>query len=148
MECFDFNQSVDCSTHNKGHILDLVISNGFFLSQLSTIDLGLSDNLAISFDIDIPVAYTASSRILRYRKWRSVDPSDFSAFIDSSLSSFSPSDPLDTNISMLNYVRLSGLDLFTPQKSHSVSFLCPAPWYNEDLCMISYHKMEGRWHLS
>lgn len=45
--CFDLNQFVDCPTHSKGHTIDLVISNGSFVSQLSTSDLGLSDLLAI-----------------------------------------------------------------------------------------------------
>lgn len=53
LECFDLNQFVDRSTHNRGHILDLVISSGSLVSQLSTIDLGLSDHLAIFFLICI-----------------------------------------------------------------------------------------------
>ena len=64
LECFGLYQLFDCTTHHKGHILDLVISNGSFVSQLSTIDLGLSDHLAVFFDMHIPVANTASSRIL------------------------------------------------------------------------------------
>ncbi len=51
LECFELNQFVDCFTHNKGHILDLVISSGSLVSQLSTFDLGLSDHLAIFFDL-------------------------------------------------------------------------------------------------
>lgn len=147
--CFGLNQFVDCTTHNKGH-LDLVISNGSFVSGLSTIDLGLSDHLAIFFDMHIPIANTASSRTLTYRKWRSVDPSDFSVFIDSSLSCFTPSDPLEKRVSMLNSALLSGLDLFAPQKSRSVSFVRPAPWYNEDLRMMktSCRRMERMWRHS
>lgn len=150
LECFGLIQSVDCSTHNKGHILDLVISNGSFVSKLSTVELGLSDHLALFFDMHIPVANTASSRILTYRKWRSIDSSDFSVFINSSLSSFSSSDPLETKVSMLNSVLSSGLDLFAPQKSRSVSFARPAPWYNEDLRTMktSCRKMERRWRCS
>lgn len=136
--------------HSDGHILDLVISNGSFVSGMSATDLGLSDHLAIFFDMHIPVANTASSRILTYRKWRSVDPSDFSVFIDSSLSCFTPSDPLEKRVSMLNSALLSGLDLFAPQKSRSVSFVRPAPWYNEDLRMMktSCRRVERRWRIS
>ncbi len=94
------NQFVDCFTHNKGHILDLVISSGSLVSQLSTVDLGLSDHLAIFFDLYLPGANISSSRIVTYRKWRSIELSDFSVFIDSSLSSFSSSDPLETKVSV------------------------------------------------
>lgn len=73
LECFDLNQLVDCPTHNKGHTLDLVISNGSFVSQLYTSDLGLSDHLSIVFNIELPDINTISSRILNYRKWRSID---------------------------------------------------------------------------
>lgn len=71
-ECFDLIQFVDCFTHNKGHILDLLISSGSLVSQLSTIDLGLSDHLAISFDLYLPGANISSSRIVTYRKGRSM----------------------------------------------------------------------------
>ncbi len=66
LECFDLNQFVDCFTHNKGHILDLVISSGSLVSQLSTVDLGLSDHLAIFFDLYLPGANISSSRIVTY----------------------------------------------------------------------------------
>lgn len=38
LECFDLKQHVDCSTRIKGQTLDLVISNGSFLSQFSVMD--------------------------------------------------------------------------------------------------------------
>ncbi len=144
LECFDLNQFGDCFTHNKGHILDLLISSGSLVSQLSTVDLGLSDHLAIIFDLCLPGAYISSSRIMTYRKWRSIE---LSVFIDSSLSSFSSFDPLETKVSMLNSVLLSGLDTFAPQKSRSVSFVRPAPWYNDDLRMMktSCRKVASFW---
>lgn len=49
LECFDLKQLVDCSTHIKGHTLDLVISNESFLLQFSSLDLGLSDHFSIFF---------------------------------------------------------------------------------------------------
>ncbi len=67
-ECFELNQLVDCPTHNKGHTLDLVISNGSFVSQLSTSDLGLSDHQAVFFNMELPDIYTTSSPIINYRK--------------------------------------------------------------------------------
>ncbi len=33
LDCFDLKQLVDCPTHIKGHTLDLVITNGTFLSH-------------------------------------------------------------------------------------------------------------------
>lgn len=124
---------MDCSTHDKGHTLDLVIPNGSFVSQLSTSDLALSDHRAVFFNMELPDMITSTSRIINYRKWKSIEPSDFSDFIDSFLSCDSLSDDLDDNVSMLNSVLLSGLDTLAPLKSRSVSFARSAPWYNDDL---------------
>jgi len=52
-----------------------------------------------------------------------------SVFIDSSLNCFTSFDPLEKRVSMLNSVLLSGLVLFAPQKSGSISIVSPAPWY-------------------
>lgn len=87
LECFDLNQFVDRPTHNKGHILDLVISSGSLVSQLF-------------FYLYLPGASISSSHIVTYRKWRSIELSDFSVFIDSTLSGFSSSDPLETKVSV------------------------------------------------
>ncbi len=123
LECFDLNQFVDCFTHNKGHILDLVISSGSLVSQLSTVDLGLSDHLAIIFDLYLPGAYISSSRIMTYRKWRSIELSDFSVFIDSSLSSFSSFDPLETKVSMIKFCSLVWPGYFCSSKV-TLCFIC------------------------
>lgn len=71
---------------------------------------------------------------VNYRKWKSIGLPDFSAFIESSLRGFSPSDPLEDNISLLNTVLLSGLDSFAPIKSRSVAFVWSVSWYNVELC--------------
>ncbi len=91
LDCFDLKQLVDCPTHIKGHTLDLVITNGTFLSQLSSSDFGLSDHLAILFNVDLSHLNMPLSRTVNYRKWKSIDVPDFSAFVDSSLSYFLPS---------------------------------------------------------
>ncbi len=63
------------------------------------------------------------SRTVNYRKWKSIDLPGFSAFVDSSLSGFSPSDSLEDNISLLNTVLSSGLDSCAPMKSRTVAFV-------------------------
>ncbi len=72
LKCFELNQLVDCPTYNKGHTLDIVISNGSFVSQLSTSDLGLPDHRAVFFNMELPDINTSSSRIINYRSL--VDP--------------------------------------------------------------------------
>ncbi len=80
----------------------------------------------------------------------SVAPTDFSDFIDSSLSCVSLSDDLDDKVSMLNSVLLSGLDTLAPLKSRSVSFVRSALWYHDALRAMKAlcRKMERRWRMS
>ncbi len=145
-ECFDLKQLVDCPTHIKGHTLDLVITNGSFLSQLSSSDFGLSDHLAILFNVDLSHLNMPLSRTVNYRKWKSIDVPGFSAFADSSLSCFLPSDPLEDKIYLLNTVLSSGLDSFAPMKSRTVAFVRAAPWYTDELRLMkaACRKLERR----
>lgn len=46
LECFSLSQAVNGPTHNKGHTLDLVITNGSSVSQTLSIDVRLSDGVA------------------------------------------------------------------------------------------------------
>ncbi len=88
LDCFDLKQLVDCPTHIKGHTLDLVIINGTFLSQLFSSDIGLSDHLAILFNVDLSHMNMPLPRTVNYGEWKSIDLPGFSAFVDSSLSCF------------------------------------------------------------
>ncbi len=80
------------------------------------------------------------SRTVNYRKWKSIDVPDFSAFVDSSLSCFLPSDT----------VLSSGLDSFAPMKSRTVAFVRSAPWYTDELRLMkaACRKLERRWRIS
>ncbi len=42
LDCFNLKQLISGPTHNKGHTLDLVIANDAIVSQLSSVDIGLS----------------------------------------------------------------------------------------------------------
>ncbi len=44
LDCFNLKQLISGPTHNKGHTLDLVIVNDAIVSQLSSVDIGLSDH--------------------------------------------------------------------------------------------------------
>ncbi|XP_071754179.1 uncharacterized protein LOC139910701 [Centroberyx gerrardi] len=51
LNCFNFTQHVNFPTHSRGHIVDLVCSTGLHIRNLSSIDLTISDYLAIILDI-------------------------------------------------------------------------------------------------
>jgi len=45
----NFNQHVSSSTHNRGHILDLLINFGLSATVSSVVDVGLSDHHCVFF---------------------------------------------------------------------------------------------------
>lgn len=54
LDNFGLSQHVTHSTHNKGHILDLVISKGLNISVVVVTDVALSDHYCVSFKITTP----------------------------------------------------------------------------------------------
>src|SRR4029434_922505 len=61
---FNIIQHVDFPTQKKGHTLDLVCTAGITISNLTSIDLTISDHLAITLDIDIPTPYVRQNRTI------------------------------------------------------------------------------------
>ncbi len=78
LDCFNFSQLVTCPTHCKGHTLDLVLTNGSFASQLSSVDIGLSDHSAVLFDLELHRPSVRTPRTVTFRKWKSIDQTAFS----------------------------------------------------------------------
>ena len=63
LDTFELSQHVKEATHCKGHTLDLVITKGLNVSDLSVTDPSLSDNFCVFFNISfIPDIQT------KYRK--------------------------------------------------------------------------------
>ncbi len=89
LDCFNLKQLISGPTHNKGHTLDLVFANDAIVSQLSSVDIGLSDHFAIYFNLEISLSCTTSSHTVNFHKWKSIDLSDFA---DTVVSSFIQSD--------------------------------------------------------
>lgn len=51
---FGLSQHVTHSTHNKGHILDLIISKGLNISEVLVTDIALSDHYYVLFKTTTP----------------------------------------------------------------------------------------------
>ncbi|KAG7510370.1 hypothetical protein JOB18_020105 [Solea senegalensis] len=68
LPCFNLTQHVNFSTHSCGHILDLVCSAGLTIPHLSSLNLNISDHLAIIMDINLPIPTTNGQFQLHFRK--------------------------------------------------------------------------------
>ena len=141
LQCFNFTQHVNFPTHTRGHTLDLVCSTGLTLHQLSSLNLNISDHLAITMDIDIPIPIPKEKRKITFRNIKSISPSALSTSLTSTMSA-SPPPPSDNPSDLINYYNntlSSCLDQLAPIKTKTVSFTHSAPWYTPEL-----HQMKSR----
>ncbi|KAJ0023604.1 hypothetical protein NQD34_003503 [Periophthalmus magnuspinnatus] len=53
LETFGLTQHVSEPTHNRGHTLDLLITKGVNISNVSVVDVALSDNFCVFFDLSV-----------------------------------------------------------------------------------------------
>ncbi len=90
LQCLNFTQHVNFPTHSHGHILDLVCSTNLNIQQLTSHDLHISDHLAITMDLDIPIHTTKQNRTIIFRNLKSISPSVLSASLTHCLSTSPP----------------------------------------------------------
>lgn len=74
LDCFNLTQLVDAPTHNRGHTLDLVITNSAHLSDLLVYDLGVSDHKAISMKMSLPTVLIKPKRQICFRNLNNINP--------------------------------------------------------------------------
>ncbi|XP_029929809.1 LOW QUALITY PROTEIN: uncharacterized protein LOC115374818 [Myripristis murdjan] len=141
LHCLNFTQHIDFPTHTRGHTLDLVCSSGLTLNRLSSLNLNISDHLAIIMDIDTPIPTPKNTRKITFRNIKSIPPSALSASLATKMSA-SPPLSLDNPSDLVNYynhILSSCLDQLAPIKTKTVTFTHSAPWYTPEL-----HKMKAR----
>nr|XP_029137828.1 uncharacterized protein LOC114921708 [Labrus bergylta] len=144
LHCLNFTQHVNFPTHSRGHILDLVCSTGLTIHQLSSLNLNISDHLAINMDILIPLPTPKQKRKISFRNIKSVDPSAFSASISSKISS-SPPPQFNNPSELITYYNNTlsfCLDQLAPIKTKTVSFTHSAPWYTPELQKMKTRKRQ------
>jgi hypothetical protein len=112
LDTFCLSQHVDFPTHTGSHTLDLLItrSTSGLITSISTTDLGISDHLAISSTLSVPIQ-TRPPRITRtIRCFRSIDPISFSHDIRNSQLHSSPATTLTAYLEQFNTTLTSILD--------------------------------------
>ena len=141
LHCLNFTQHVNFPTHSRGHILDLVCSTGLTIHHLSSFNLNISDHLAITMDVDIPIPTAKDKQTISFRNLKSISPSALSASLASQISASPPlltDNPSDLT-KFYNETLCSCLNQLDPIKTKTVSFTHSAPWYTPEL-----HKMKSR----
>uniref|UniRef100_A0A671YR52 Reverse transcriptase domain-containing protein n=1 Tax=Sparus aurata TaxID=8175 RepID=A0A671YR52_SPAAU len=144
LHCLHLTQHVNFPTHCRGHILDLVCSAGLTLHQLSSLDLHISDHLAITLDFITPVPPPKLKRNITFRNIKSINPSALSDVLANTLSTSTPPPtacPSDLASYYNNTLSLC-LDKLAPLNTRTVSFTHTAPWYTPELRQLKTRKRQ------
>jgi hypothetical protein len=96
LDTFSLQQHVQFPTHTSSHTLDLLITrlSSQLITSVSSCDLGISDHLAISSSLSIPVKLRPPRITKSVRCYHSIDPICFSNDIKTSSLYTSPADSL------------------------------------------------------
>ena len=95
LDCFSIAQHVLDPTHTKGHTLDLVCSTGISPCHLQCDDLAISDHLAISFSVPVPLPSQPSKQTITFRKTKQVCASLLSSTLATHLATPPPNTYVD-----------------------------------------------------
>lgn len=132
LECFNFIQHVDFSTHKSGHTLDLLCSVGIGIDQLTKDEVNFSDHKLLTSEFTISASLQSSKqRVISFRNIRNIDPER----ISNPVAELPVLGSIDCYNSALSSI------VVAPVKERVVSFSKSSPWYTNDLRAL---KVEGR----
>lgn len=133
IDSFNLMQSVQEPTHEKGHILDLVLSYGLDIQITEIGHKLLSDHLPVLFSISVPAPSLSAAPLRRLRVFNSGTPQLFCAiFKDSFLYSLDDVNDrsVDECIAMFDSLCTKILDLIAPMTLKRIKPQ-KEPWLNE-----------------
>jgi hypothetical protein len=129
----DFGQLVTLPTHNRGHILDVVLVRSPRLVRSVTVEnLHMSDHFLVLIETDFSRP-RAERVVVKSRDMRGIDRSKFKADLLSSPLIISPPDDVNSLVDLYNTVLRDLLDDHAPETERVVPNRPSSPWLNEDI---------------
>jgi exonuclease III len=150
-----FIQHVRKPTHNKGHILDAVITrdNDTSISNLDVVHPGICDrhsilacdHLAIVFQLNVPKP-TPTRRTVSFRRLKQIQADIFTEDFASCIIAGTTEDPLDA----YNAILAKLVDIHAPTITKTIVLRNNTPYYTRELrdAKISKRKCERAWRHS
>ncbi|XP_076578637.1 LOW QUALITY PROTEIN: uncharacterized protein LOC143315073 [Chaetodon auriga] len=147
LDHFGLSQHVTHSTHNKGHILDLVISKGLNITEVVVTDVALSDHYCVSFKMATPAILNKTGT--EVIKKRYINDNTCAVFTQS----FTPSPTLpsaltDDLVNSFSSKVMTIIDCIAPVKTKVLSGRKKTPWRNTTLVKVQKRvcrQGERRW---
>uniref|UniRef100_A0A4W3H811 Reverse transcriptase domain-containing protein n=1 Tax=Callorhinchus milii TaxID=7868 RepID=A0A4W3H811_CALMI len=127
---------INSPTHSHGHPLDLVITRGLSVSDVTITDKAISDHHFISFTTSTPLPTSTRPTTIFYRPWKKLPLQSLTTALESSeLLSLWPSTLTDPSsaLTLLHNTLSSTLDTLAPITSRTVSYSRSSPWFTTHL---------------
>ena len=134
LDCLGLHQHVEAPTHNKGHTLDLAITNSASIKNLEVYDLGVSDHMVVSLTLTSLLPPPRPKRQITFRNLKRIVSVDLAT--DLQHITYSTPETVDELVEHYNTFLSSVLDLHAPVKMREVMFERSAPWYTQELRTI------------
>lgn len=152
LKTFGLSQNVSEVTHQKGHILDLIITrpDDDLISNVSVQDKGISDHFWVECTLNSPKPKTMK-KVITYRKIKTIDIKSFESDISASqLGNPSSFDSVEEAVSTYNKVLSQTLDKHAPAVTKTITVHPDTPWYNSEIdsAKKARRKAEKTWRKS
>jgi hypothetical protein len=150
IDSFCLDQHVNQTTHEDGHILDLVMtrSNCELVSNFSVLDTGVSDHYWVHFLLNQKIQEKPKNAV-SYRKINSIDQQKFKKDIVTSALKIISSSSCEEAFEKYNKLQ-NLLDLHAPLITKNITIHPDTPWFNKEIheskCLR--RKYERRWRKS
>ncbi|XP_071784465.1 uncharacterized protein [Asterias amurensis] len=150
LESCSLKQHVQKQTHNRGHVLDLIITRASLdiIKSVDVFDPTISDHSLVTCTLDVH-KHTRKRTSLTYRKIKNIDVTQFaqdvtgSSFVDIATADTDPDVLADT----YNTVLANLLDKHAPLVTKTRTLRPNTSWYTDDLRRekAKRKRLESRW---
>ncbi len=133
IETANLRQHVTETTHLKGNMLDLVMSDrNSTLINKCMVDAFMSDHAAVLIDLNLKKP-PRSRRSIKFRKLREVDINELECDIDKNLHGIKEITDLTELVDKFNQALSDALDKHAPLISKNIIIRPPTPWTYDDI---------------
>ncbi|RXN00939.1 hypothetical protein EOD39_8321 [Acipenser ruthenus] len=150
LDCLGLSQSVSVPTHTHGHTLDLLITRGLDISNLSVSDISLSDHFLITANINLPVPSATTDTVISFCAKNLLNPIILSECVSSSPLTGTLPSSVDGALTLYNATLTQIIDTVALFTTRTVKKHRNCPWYTLELQLLKSAccKSECKWRSS
>ncbi len=120
LDCLGLFQSVNIPTHTRGHTLDLLITRGLDVSNLSVSDVSLSDHFLITANINLPAPSSATDTVISFHPKNLLNPLKLSECVSASPLTGTLPSSVDDAVTLYNTTLTHVIDTVAPLTTRTV----------------------------